>query len=160
MVHILRVMKLEDFYVRRADLSDLEQLTSFTMAEFREAEGITEVPESICLGVKTTLEDESIAMYWVLVRDGAEVIGNVSVVKEWSNWHAGYYWWIQSMYIQPEYRGKGLMQKLLGAVKAAAKEDRALELRLYVHKMNTRAISAYRKSGFPDADYQIMKMKL
>ena len=52
------------------------------------------------------------------------------------------------------------MEELLEAVKAEARGDNALDLRLYVHKLNGRAIKAYRKSGFLDADYQIMKTDL
>jgi ribosomal protein S18 acetylase RimI-like enzyme len=153
-------MQFENFTVRRADLNDLDQLKAFTSAEFREAERATEAPESIKAGIKAALENDVLGMYWVLVSDSSGLIGSVSVVKEWSDWHAGYYWWIQSMYIQPEFRGMGLMDKLLDAVKAAARGGSALDLRLYVHKLNTRAIKAYRKSGFCDSDYQIMKMDL
>jgi len=148
------------FYVRRAGPSDLEQLVSFTAEEFREAERTASAPESIPHGVKAALEDDALGMYWILVMDNSKVIGSVSVVKEWSDWHAGYYWWIQSMYIKPEHRGQGLMEKLLDAVKTAAKERDALDLRLYVHKLNAQAIKAYKKSGFCDSDYQIMRMKL
>ena len=153
-------MKHLNSHVRRAFFSDLEVLVAFTEAEYREAERSTEAPESIRQGIKAALENDTFGMYWVLVNDGAQVIGNVSVIKEWSDWHAGYYWWIQSMYIQPVYRGQGLIEKLLDTVKAAAKSDNALDLRLYVHKLNVRAIAAYRKSGFLDADYQIMRLKL
>jgi GNAT superfamily N-acetyltransferase len=146
--------------VRRADLNDLDQLAIFTAAEFREAERTSSAPESIRSGVEAALEDDTLGMYWVLVADDSRLIGSVSVVKEWSDWHAGYYWWIQSMYIQPEHRGKGLIEKLLDAVKAAAKAEEAIDLRLYVHKLNARAIKAYRKSGFCDSDYQIMRTKL
>ena len=160
MVHGKVIMKSESFTVRRAELDDLDQLSIFTAAEYCEAERTAEAPESIFQGVKAALEDDSLGIYWVLVTDDSQLIGSVSVVKEWSDWHAGYYWWIQSMYIQPEYRGMGLMEKLLDAVKAAARGNNALDLRLYVHKLNTRAIQAYRKSGFCDSDYQIMKMEL
>lgn len=153
-------MTLEKFAVRRADLNDLEQLTIFTAAEFREAERTPSAPESIRPGVEAALDDDRLGKYWVLVADDSILIGSVSVVKEWSDWHAGYYWWIQSMYIQPEYRGKGLIEKLLDAVKAAAHDENAIDLRLYVHRLNARAIKAYRKSGFSDAEYQIMRMRL
>ena len=153
-------MTLENLKVRRADLNDLDQLVVFTVAEFREAERTESVPESIHAGVKAALEDGTLGMYWVLSTIDSQLIGSVSVVKEWSDWHAGYYWWIQSMYIQPEYRGRGLMERLLDVVKEAAKDENALDLRLYVHKLNARAIAAYRKFGFSDAEYQIMRMDL
>ena len=146
--------------IRRAKSADLESLVSFAVAEAREAEGIKKDSERVRQGVATALKDDSIAMYWVLEINNTGVIGSVSIVKEWSDWNSGYYWWIQNMYILPEFRGKGLMQQLIQALKEAARNEGALELRLYVHKNNAQAISAYQKVGFFDADYRIMTMSL
>ena len=147
-----------DIQVRKANLADLERLVSFAVAEANEAEGILKTRERVRKGIKTALQDNSIAIYWVLEQGDAGVIGNVSVIKEWSNWNAGYYWWIQSIYILPGFRGRGLLQKLIQAVKQAARREKALDLRLYVHKANKQAINAYRKTGFSDSDYIIMRL--
>lgn len=50
------------------------------------------------------------------------------------------------------------MKRLIQTVREAAREDQALDLRLYVHKSNQRAIGAYIKAGFIEADYRIMRM--
>jgi GNAT superfamily N-acetyltransferase len=147
-----------DYVIRRANLTDLGQLVEFTLSEAKEAEGIVKNREEASEGIRTALEDESVATYWVLQTSPDEIVGNISVVKEWSNWNAGYYWWIQSMYIKPENRGLGLMKELIQTVRTAARHGKALDLRLYVHKNNERAIKAYIKSGFVDADYRIMRI--
>jgi GNAT superfamily N-acetyltransferase len=72
-------------------------------------------------GIKAALEDGSIAMYWVLVNEDNQQLGSASALKEWSDWNAGYYWWIQSMYIRPDYRGKGYMALLLNSIKSEMK---------------------------------------
>ncbi len=146
--------------IRRAKSADLESLVSFAVAEAKEAEGVKKDSERVRQGVTTALNDDSIAMYWVLETNNTGVIGSVSIVKEWSDWNSGYYWWIQNMYILPEFRGKGLMEQLIQALKDAARNEGALELRLYVHKNNAQAIRAYQKVGFFDADYRIMTMSL
>jgi len=148
------------FHIRRATSADLERLVSFAVAEAKEAEGIKKNSEQVRQGVTTALNDDSIARYWVIEKNNTGVIGSVSIVKEWSDWNSGYYWWIQNMYILPEFRGKGLMEQLIQALKEAARNEGALELRLYVHKNNAQAISAYQKVGFFDADYRIMTMSL
>ena len=56
--------------------------------------------------------------------------------------------------------GRGLMNQLIQTVRTAARQAQALDLRLYVHKDNERAIKAYIKSGFVDSDYRIMRMGL
>ncbi|GLQ87616.1 GNAT family N-acetyltransferase [Dyella flagellata] len=142
---------------RRAELADLERLVAFTLAEAGEAEGAQKDHAKVDAGIRTALLDESVAMYWVL-EHGGDVIGHVSIVREWSDWHAGYYWWIQSMYLEPDHRGRGLMRHLLLAVRQCASEQHALELRLYVHKGNMPAIHAYQRAGFRDSDYRLMAM--
>ena len=146
--------------IRRAKSADLESLVSFAVAEAKEAEGVKKDSERVRQGVTTALNDDSIARYWVLEKNNTGVIGSVSIVKEWSDWNSGYYWWIQNMYILPEFRGKGLMERLIQALKDTARNEDAIELRLYVHKNNAQAISAYQKVGFFDSDYRIMTMSL
>ena len=147
-----------EYVIRRAHLADLGQLVKFTLSEAKKAEGISLNQEQARKGIRAALEDESVALYWVIQDSPKELIGNISIVKEWSNWKAGYYWWIQSLYIRPEHRGRGLMKRIIQTVREAAREARALDLRLYVHKNNQRAIGAYIKAGFIEADYRIMRM--
>ena len=148
------------FHIRMATSADLESLVLFAIAEAKEAEGIKKDSKRVRQGITAALNDDSIARYWVLEKSNTGVIGSVSIVKEWSDWNSGYYWWIQNMYILPEFRGKGLMERLIQDLKDTAREEGALELRLYVHKNNAQAISAYQKVGFFDADYRIMTMSL
>jgi len=146
-----------DYGIRRAGLGDLEQLVKFTLSEAEEAEGRCQNMDSARRGILAALEDESVAVYWVVESPPAGIVGNISVVKEWSNWSAGYFWWIQSLYIKPEHRGRGLLEKLIQIVKESARESGALELRLYVHHDNSRAIKAYERCGFRAADYRLMR---
>lgn len=142
--------------VRKAELKDLSYLVEFTAEEAREAENSIKIPTTLELGIKKALEDNRIATYWVLVDECDNPVGSVSALKEWSDWNAGYYWWIQSMYLAPNQRGKGRMSILLEAVKLEMTKQNGLELRLYVHKDNKAAISAYEKSNFIHSDYKIM----
>ena len=145
--------------VRRATIDDLATLVEFTSREAEEAEGSVKDLERLAMGIKAALEDNSIATYWVLIDQLDHPIGSVSALKEWSDWNAGYYWWIQSMYIVPEQRGQGHMSKLLDAVEKEMKNQNGLELRLYVHQNNDKAIRAYEKASFEKSPYKIMVRK-
>ena len=146
--------------IRRAEQKDLDALVGFAGEEAMEAEGIEKGPETLSKGIKAALLDTNKAIYWVLVSEEDQPVGNISALKEWSNWNAGYYWWIQSLFILPEFRGAGLMQSLIDAVKNAAHREGAIDLRLYVHGKNDRAIKAYHKSGFSESVYRIMRMSV
>ena len=149
-----------DYTVRMAQPGDLETLVSFTLAEAADAEGRRIDPNTARRGIAAALADPAVAMYWVLEDGSGRAAGNISVVREWSNWLAGYYWWIQSLYIQPEYRGRGLMRRLVAAVVEEARRQGALDLRLYAHRDNARALHAYLREGFGEMPYVIMAMAL
>lgn len=148
------------FKVRNAKLDDLDNLAEFVIAEANEAEGIIKSSEIVLNGIKAGLENPDIARYWIIENENGNPFGNVSVVKEWSDWNCAFYWWIQSMFLLPNYRGIGLMEALLKEVKLAAENENAIELRLYVHKDNDRAIKAYKKVGFCNSDYNMMMWRL
>ena len=102
--------------VRKATTDDLNFLIRFTAEEAKEAEGLESIPGTLKKGIKAALEDNSKAIYWVIVDESDEPFGNVSALKEWSDWNAGYYWWIQSMYISPAFRGKGFIHLMIDGV--------------------------------------------
>jgi len=151
---------MRKFTVRTAHLGDLDALVAFTITEAQDAEDKELNHETVRKGVKAALVDPSIASYWVLENQEGEAIGHISIVKEWSNWSAGYFWWIQSMFIHPKYRGQKLMGRLIEAMRKAAKAENALDIRLLVHQDNHRAQKAYRREGFSNGPYEFMTMKL
>jgi ribosomal protein S18 acetylase RimI-like enzyme len=52
------------------------------------------------------------------------------------------------MYVLPEHRGKGIIQKILDTLKNWASSKSITELRLEVYAENLSAIKAYEKAGF------------
>lgn len=52
------------------------------------------------------------------------------------------------MYVEPAYRGKGINQLIIDALKAWARSQNLTELRLDVYTTNDAAIRAYEKAGF------------
>ena len=149
-----------NFTARIAHFDDLDTLVSFALHEAEDAEGITLTFDIVRVGIQDALENPDIARYWTLVDSDGNVVGNISVLKEWSNWKAGFYWWIQSVYIRPEHRGRNGLKALMDKVKETAIGENALEIRLYVHQDNHRARRAYQRSGFTEAPYVIMAMDL
>ena len=156
------------YRVRQATAKDLDVLVAFTTREATEAEAQDLHVATLRRGILAGLENSSIARYWVLVeteenhvqqRSEKMVVGSASVVREWSDWKAGYYWWIQSMFLQPSHRGRGLLNLMIEEIRQVGRHEGALELRLYVHQDNLRAQRAYAKVGFQDSPYQIMSIK-
>jgi ribosomal protein S18 acetylase RimI-like enzyme len=144
------------YAIRDAVASDLETLVRFTLQEAREAEQIDIDEAAVRRGVQGGFQTPPVATYWVAESAEGRVVASTSVVTEWSDFHGGHYWWIQSIFIVPEHRGGELVGLLIDHVAQAAERSGALDLRLYAHSSNERALRAYRRCGFAVAPYVIM----
>ncbi len=87
----------------------------------------------------------------------AEVVGCLMITLEWSDWRNGDLWWIQSVYVEADYRGRGVFRALHGHARQAAVEAGARGLRLYVERDNVTAIATYEKLGMKDSGYFLME---
>jgi GNAT superfamily N-acetyltransferase len=68
-----------------------------------------------------------------------EVIAQLMITYEWSDWRSADIWWIQSVYVHPPYRRQGLFTQLYNHAKAESQKAGACGLRLYADNGNTRA---------------------
>jgi ribosomal protein S18 acetylase RimI-like enzyme len=149
-----------DYRLRRAVSTDLETIVAFTLEEAREAEGLEQDADGVRRGVEVGLENPSVATYWVAESSDGNIVASTSAVREWSNFNGKYYWWVQSLFIVPEHRGRGLVDVILDMVAEEACAGGALDLRLYAHGSNVRALDAYRRCGFEETPYVIMRRPL
>lgn len=58
------------------------------------------------------------------------------------------YAYLGFMYVDPQYRGKGINNKIIDALKAWSLTQNITEMRLEVYHDNLSAIKAYEKAGF------------
>jgi GNAT superfamily N-acetyltransferase len=95
--------------------------------------------------------------YWVAeLEAGGPVVGQAAISREWSDWRAGWFWWLQSVYVLPEARGKGVFRTLYGHVRALALTSAdVIGLRLYVEDANERAQEVYQALGMRPGGYQV-----
>ena len=148
------------YAIRAATLADVDTIVAFTVREAHEAEGAELDATAVHRGVSGAFANPPRATYWVAEASGGEVVASTSIVTEWSDFHGGNYWWVQSLFIVPEHRGSGLLELLLDHLAGAAAAVGALELRLYAHRGNERAVRAYERCRFTASDYVIMRRPL
>ena len=139
--------------VRRASMADLEQIVAFNEAMALETEQRRLDTATIADGVREGLQNESRCMYFVARINGV-LAGQTMVTVEWSDWRNGFFWWIQSVFVDPRFRRRGVFRSLHGHIRDLAKSRRNVcGLRLYVHHENTRAIETYERLGMSPAGY-------
>jgi ribosomal protein S18 acetylase RimI-like enzyme len=146
--------------VRLAAETDAPALVDFNQAMALETEGKRLDPEKISSGVSAVFNDASKGFYVVAENDG-EIIGGLMVTYEWSDWRNGWFWWIQSVYVLPAGRGKGVYRRLYEFVKQRAiKAGGVCGFRLYVEKENERAQAVYEKLGMHRTYYLMFEEEI
>src|SRR5262245_2859728 len=119
----------------------------------RETEDLELDVATLTNGVRAILEGRQPGGYRVLEEDG-RIRAQLMVTYEWSDWRNKVVWWIQSVYVWPEFRRTGAFRTLYQSLAAEARAAGAGGLRLYVDERNTRAQSTYRALGMNGAHYR------
>src|SRR5437868_10857989 len=141
--------------IRRATARDADALIAFNRAMALETERKDLWAHVIGAGVRNLLRRPDAGFYSV-AELGGEVIGALMVTKEWSDWRNGDFWWIQSVYVRPEHRRRGVYRRMYTHLRKLATQDRAaVGFRLYVEQHNHRAQSTYRASGMERTHYLV-----
>jgi len=142
--------------VRSATPADALAIADFNLRMARETESISLDAAVLERGVRAVLGDAGKGSYFVAECSG-RMAGQLMITREWSDWRDGDIWWIQSVYVIPEFRRRGVLRALYEHVAARARQENAVGLRLYVHTGNTTAQSTYVRLGMKSANYLVME---
>lgn len=146
--------------VRAAHADDLANLVAWNAAMAWETEHKRLDPDTLTRGVAAALADAGRGRYFVAEHTGTAV-GSLLITTEWSDWRCADWWWIQSVYVDPEHRRKGVFQALYRHVEALARASgEVCGLRLYVEKDNSGAQATYGRLGMHDAGYYMFEASL
>ena len=144
-------------HVRLATSDDAAVIASHNVALANESEGYSLDQDTALEGVTMLLQQAEKGFYMV-AEDGDVLIGQVMITFEWSDWRARDIWWLQSIYVKPQWRRKGVMRALISAVSRLAAKQHVHELRLYVHMDNDAAIQAYRHMQMQKLTYFVFAL--
>ncbi|MBS7457393.1 GNAT family N-acetyltransferase [Coralloluteibacterium stylophorae] len=160
---------MSQILVRPAEASDVDLLARWAVAMAEETEGRALAEETVRRGIALGIADPARARYFVALSSdaygGAEVVripvGTLMLTREWSDWRCGDWWWIQSVYVAPDHRRRGVFRALYAHVEDAARADpQVCGLRLYVEKHNAAAQATYASLGMGDAGYAMYEVEM
>lgn len=141
--------------IRLATPADRDVLVGFARAMALETERLELDLETVRAGVAALLADPARGRVFVVDVDGAPA-ATLMITYEWSDWRNGFFWWIQSVYVAPAHRRRGLYRMLHEHVRdLAARTDGVYGLRLYVEHENRNAQATYRRMGMDETHYRL-----
>jgi len=148
---------MSDVLFREATPADVPAIIDFQLAMARETENLELDRGILTRGVNALFTDPSLGRYYIAEQDG-KAIGSLMITYEWSDWRSGMVWWIQSVYVVPEYRRRGVYAGLYAHVKAFVEPDPSIRgIRLYVDNRNSSAQQVYARLGMEGEHYRVFE---
>jgi ribosomal protein S18 acetylase RimI-like enzyme len=143
--------------VRRATVADIAAVVEFNRLLALESEGKSLDPGRLSAGVAAALADEHKGLYF-LAEDNGILLGQMGVTYEWSDWRNGWFWWIQSVYVRPEARRRGVFRAIYEHIQETARnKPEVIGLRLYVEEANNAAQQTYYRMGLERTAYFVLE---
>ena len=143
--------------IRKAGIDDVSALTAFNLAMARETEGLQLDYNILSRGVRRMIHQPDLGFYLLAEREAVPV-GGLMITYEWSDWRNGLFWWVQSVYVLPDYRGRGIYRELYQQVRELAfAQPEVCGFRLYVEQDNTPAQQVYTRLGMKKTGYLLFE---
>jgi ribosomal protein S18 acetylase RimI-like enzyme len=140
--------------VRKATINDVDAIVEFQLQMANETEDIELYKPTVKLGVSAVLNDNSKGQYYV-AEINKKIVSSLLTTFEWSDWRNGTILWIQSVYVLPEFRRKGVYRNMYAHIKTLVLENKNLNgIRLYADQSNLAAQETYKTLGM-SADHYV-----
>ena len=141
--------------IRSARADDLTLIVDFNLRLAEESEGKKLDEAVLSKGVQRALASPEMCRYFMAEVSG-EVAGQTMITFELTDWRDGVLWWLQSVYVRPEFRKIGAFKALFRHIATLAKETPDVRgLRLYVEQGNSRAQRVYEQMGMQPGGYLV-----
>ena len=149
-----------DLKIRKAELSDAAVIADFNVRLAAESEALRLDPAIVAAGVHALLLDPAKGVYFVAETESM-VVGQLMITYEWSDWRNANIWWIQSVYVREDFRGRGVFRKLFDYLQGEARRQEGVcSLRLYMHADNSPARQTYEKLGLQRTHYEVYEREV
>ena len=144
--------------ITQPGIEDINSLVNFNIKMAKETENKILNKKIVTKGVSEVLTDTTLG-YYVIAKNKNTILGSLMITYEWSDWRNGLFWWIQSVYVDKEYRQQGVYKKMYSYIKdKALKDNSCTGIRLYVEQENKIAQSVYTKLEMKETHYKLFEI--
>jgi GNAT superfamily N-acetyltransferase len=146
------------FQIRSALIEDEPTLAAFNAAMASETEDRELNPGLVRQGVQAVFRRPELGRYFV-AEEAGEIVGQLMLTYEWSDWRNGTFWWIQSVYVRADWRRHGVFRTLYRHVEQVARGTPGVcGLRLYVDQRNEQAMATYMDLGMSPSGHAVYEV--
>lgn len=153
------IMNRDVFNIRPATVDDVRTIVGFNTAMALETEQRRLDLDRLRDGTLALLTHRQHGFYIVAetsIETVRTAVGQLMITFEWSDWRNGVFWWLQSVYVTPEWRRRGVYRAMHEHIAARAKSDpQVCGIRLYVEHQNRNAQTVYQRVGLRPAVYTV-----
>lgn len=143
--------------IRQAHPVELDNIVDFQLKMALETEDLILDRATVAMGVERVLLDRHLGIYYVAEIDN-RVIGSLLTTYEWSDWRNGTVLWIQSVYVDVNYRQNGVYKAMYKYIRKMVESDDQLKgIRLYVDQSNFRAQEVYTRLHMNGEHYRVFE---
>jgi ribosomal protein S18 acetylase RimI-like enzyme len=143
--------------IRAASIDDAGAIVEFNRLLALESEGIQLDPAALDQGVRLALGRPDLCRYFLAEVEG-QLAGQTMLTYELTDWRNGIIWWIQSVYVAPAFRRRGVFGALYRHIESLAQSSPEVRgLRLYVHQHNASAQAVYRRLGLESSGHFVLE---
>jgi GNAT superfamily N-acetyltransferase len=150
---------LDHIIVRSARQEDLSSIVAFSAAMALETEGRRLDQARLREGTLSLLAAPERGFFMVAELPEVErhrLVGQLMITFEWSDWRNAVFWWVQSVYVAPAWRRRGVYRTMHDHIVAQAKADpQVCGIRLYVERENRTAQTVYQHVGLAPSAYAV-----
>ena len=140
--------------ISKAKEEDIQIISDFQVAMALETESIALDPATVSRGVSAVFRDSAKGFYLV-AKEEDRTVGSLMITYEWSDWRARTVWWIQSLYVIPDYRRQGIYRQMYAWLLGKVNQDESIGgIRLYVDLTNLNAQRVYESLGMDGNHYR------
>ena len=149
-----------NIHVRDARQEDVSLMVRWQMAMAMETEDKPLDEAVLARGIQRAFDDPQKWRYFIAEIDGRPA-GTLMLTWEWSDWRDGWWWWIQSVFVDEAFRRRGVYRALYAHVLALAQADPEVRgIRLYVEQDNANARRTYEFLGMQHPGYVLYETAL
>jgi len=148
----------DQLIIRPARDEDVPFIVAFSAAMAMETEARELDQARLRNGTLALLASPAHGFFMVaeLSRPDRQLIGQLMITFEWSDWRNAAFWWIQSVYVDPAWRRQGVFRQMHDTVIHNARANPAVcGVRLYVERTNRVAKTVYDRVGLTSSGYEV-----